>query len=145
MASNAIAGVGTQFRRWNSSLGAWASIAEINSIDWSGMSRATFETTSLDTVGGYRTFKGSFRDPGQIVLNMNFTRDTYEQMLTDFDDDDELSYEIVLPDDDNTSIEFEGLVTELPFTIPGEKVTANTTIKLSGQVTINSGSGPSPG
>lgn len=142
----AITGKGTQFRRWNSGTGQWDSIAEINNITGPGMSRGTIDTTALDTVGGYRTFIAGFRNPGTVVLAMNFTRDTYEQMKLDFESDDPQSYEIILPDDDNTTLEFEGLVTELPLTIPpDDKVTVNVTIQISGGVESESGSGPSPG
>lgn len=144
--SNAISGVGTEFRRWNTATGEWESIAEVNSITGPGMSRETIDTTSLDTTGGYRTFIASFRDPGTISMSMNFSRDTYEQMKTDFEDDSAQNYEIVLPDDEKTTIEFEGFVTELPISISADdKVSADVTIKVTGQVTINSGSGPSAG
>jgi predicted secreted protein len=110
------------------------------------MTRDFIDTTALDTVGGYRTYIAGFRDAGQVTLNMNFTRDTYELMMTDFESADPQNYEIVIPDDDNTTIEFEGYVTELPLSItPDEKITANVTIKVSGQPTLESGSGPSPG
>lgn len=142
----AISGVGTQFRRWNSSTGSWESISQINSITGPGMSRDTIDTTALDTTGGYRTFIAGFRNPGTVTLNMNFTRTTYDLMKSDFESDTAQNYEIVLPDDDVTTIEFEGLVTELPLTIPtDDKVSADVTIQISGAVTINSGSGPSPG
>ena len=141
----ATAGVGTQFRRWNSSLGQWESIAMINSIDGPSMSRETYDTTALDTKGGYRTFIAGFRDAGTISLNMNFSRSTYDLMKVDFESDAENNYEIVLPDTDQTSLEFVGFVTELPLSVPtADKITANTTIKISGQVVINSGSGPNP-
>ena len=75
-------------------------------------------------------------------MNMNFRRDTYEIMKTDFESDDKRNYEIVLRDDENTTFEFEGLVTEAPLTIPtDDKVSADITIKISGEVTMNSGSG----
>jgi len=142
----ALAGVGVQFRRWNSTSGQWESIAEINSIEGPTMSRDFIDTTSLSTTGGYKTFITGFRDAGQVTLNMNFTRDTYEQMQTDFESSDPQNYEIVIPDDDHTTIEFQGYVTELPLSItPDDKITANVTIKLSGQPTLESGSGPSPG
>jgi len=138
----AISGKGTQFRRWNTSTGQWENIAQINSITGPGMSRDTIDTTALDTTGGYRTFITGFRNPGTLTLTMNFTRDTYEQMKSDFEDDTPKNYEIVLPDDDNTSLEFQGLVTELPLTIPpDDKVTADVTIQISGQVSLESGSG----
>lgn len=138
-----VSGVGTIFRRWDGS--AYQDIGQINSISGPTMTRNTIDTTSLDTTGGYRTFIAGFRDPGTITLNMNFTRDTYEVMKDDFESDTEKDYEILLPDVENTSLNFSGLVTELPLDIPtDDKVTANVTIKISGQVSLNSGSS-SPG
>ena len=140
--SDAIAGKGTKFRRWSIILGAWVDIAEINSINGPGMSRDTIDVTSLDSTGGYREFIGGFRDGGTVTLSMNFTRAGYELMKDDFESDVLQNYEILLPDTDATSFEFEGLVTELPLSIvPDDKVTADITIKVSGEVTLNSGSG----
>jgi len=142
--SNAVAGVGTLFRRWNGS--AWATIAEVNNIGGPGMSRDTIDVTSLDSTDGYREFIAGFRDSGTVTLSLNFTRAEYDTMKNDFEDDDLQNYEIVLPDAENTTLEFEGLVTEMPLTIPPDnKITVDVTIKISGQVTVNSGSGPSPG
>lgn len=138
------AGIGTQFRRWSVALSSWVTIAEINSITGPGMSRDVIDTTALDTVGGYRTFITGFRNPGTVVLAMNFTRDSYETMKDDFENNAVQNYEIVLPDDDTTTLEFEGLVTELPLTIPpDDKISADVTIQISGQVNLESGSGPS--
>ena len=106
------------------------------------MTRAFIDVTSLDSTGGYREFIGGFRDGGTITLNMNFTRDGYDALKTDFESDDLVDYEIVLPDDDNTTFNFSGFVTEIPVTVtPDDKVTCNCTIKISGSVEINSGSG----
>jgi len=138
--SNAIAGVGTKFRRWDGA--NWVDLAEVNSITGPGKSRDTFDVTSLDSTGGYREFKAGFRDGGTVSLPMNFTRDTYDLMNTDFESDDLQNYEILLPDDESTSFEFEGFVTELGLGIPvDDKVTADVSIKISGSVTVNSGSG----
>lgn len=140
MASNAFAGVGTLFRRWSGT--AWVNIAEINSITGPGMSRDVIDVTSLDSTDGYREFIAGFRNAGTVGLAMNFTRSTYNMMKTDFESDDLQNYEIVLPDDDHTSFEFQGLVTELPLSIPADdKVTADVTLQISGPVTVNSGSG----
>jgi len=140
--SNAIAGVGTKFRRWNGS--HWVNIAEINSITGPNKSRDTIDVTSLDSTGGYREFIGGFRDGGTVTLPMNFTRATYELMNDDFESDDLQNYEIFLPDVEETSFEFEALVTELGLGVPADdKVTADVTLKVSGQVVINSGSGSS--
>lgn len=145
--STAVAGVGTKFRRWNAtgdSDASWQDIAEINSITGPGMSRDTIDVTSLDSTGGYREFITGFRDPGTVTLAMNFTRDTYDLMKADFESNTLKNYEIVLPDVEETTLEFEGLVTELPLSIPADdKITADVTIKISGQVTVNSGSAAS--
>lgn len=140
-----IAGLGTKFRRWNEALGKWEQIALITKIAGPDSKRDTTDTTSLDTEGGYRTFVAGLRDAGSIKLSMNFSRDTFEVMRADFEDVHVKNYEIILPDDDQTSIEFTGLVTEIPLSIDEKIVTADVTIKISGPVAINSGSGPSPG
>ena len=141
----ALSGKGTEFRRWDGA-GSWDAIGEITNIGGPGMSRETIDTTALDTAGGYRTFIPGFRTPGTMTLSINFTRDTYDLMKTDFESDTAVDYEVVLPDADQTTIEFQGFVTELPLTIPtDEKISMEVTIQITGQVTINSGSGPSAG
>jgi predicted secreted protein len=143
MASNAVAGVGTVFNRWNGS--AWVPIAEINSITGPSMSRDTIDVTSLDSTGGYREFITGFRNAGTVVLAMNFTRDTYELMKADFESNVAGNYQIDLPDAEGTSLDFEGLVTELPLTIPADdKITADVTIQVTGKVEISSGGTTTP-
>lgn len=138
--SSAISGVGTLFRRWSGT--AWVNIAEVNSISGPSKSRETIDVTSLDSTDGYREFIAGFRDGGSVNFSMNFTRNGYDLMDADFESDELQDYEIVLPDADKTSFEFLGLVTELPLDITGDdKITCDVVIKISGKVTINSGSG----
>lgn len=138
MASTATAGVGTVFQRWSGA--AWVAIAEINSISGPGFSRETIDVTSLDSTGGYREFITGFRDAGTITLNMNFTRDAFDTMKDDFEDDSAQNYQIDLPDDENTSMDFEGYVTECPLEIPpDDKITMTVTIKITGEVVVSSG------
>ena len=136
-----ITGVGTVFRRWNTSTGEWDKLSEVRSISGPDRTRNILDSTTLDTVGGYRTFIAGFRDSGSIALTMNYSRESYDLMCTDFESDTLQNYEIVLNDTDKTSLEFEGLVTEAPLEIPEEIVTMNVTIKISGPVSIESGSG----
>lgn len=140
MASNAIAGVGTKFYRWGGS--SWAAIAEVNSITGPSMTRDFIDVTSLDSTGGFREFITGFRDAGTVSLAMNFTHDTYTILKGDFEDNAVHYYMICLPDAQVTSLEFAGLVTELPLSIPtDDKVTADVTIKISGTVDLTSGTG----
>jgi predicted secreted protein len=140
MPSNAFSGVGTLFRRWNSTTSEWENIAEVNSITGPGMTKDFIDVTSLDSTGGYREYITGFRDGGNVSLSMNMTRITWDLMLADFESDDLQHYNIVLPDNENTSISFAGLVTEMPLTIPtDDKVTMDVTIKVSGMPTTDSG------
>ena len=138
MASNAVSGVGTIFKRSDmASSASFTAIAEINSIEGPDKSRETIDVTSLDSTGGYREFIASFRDAGQIQLEMNFTRAGYDDMNDDFETDTLVDYQIVLPDTGNTTLDFSGLVSALGIGIPmDDKITSSVTIKISGQVTL---------
>ena len=125
MASGGMAGVGTDFLRWGGA----------------ALTRDTIDMTSLDSTDKYREFIAGFRNAGTVGLAMIFTRVMYETMKDDYESDTLQNYSIVLPDAETTSLEFEGLVTELPLTVPAEdKITIDVTIQISGAVTVNSGS-----
>jgi len=139
MASAAVSGVGTQFKRWSGS--AWVAIAEINSITGPGMTRDTIDVTSLDSLGGYREFIAGFRNAGTVSLSMNLTQTSFSTMLTDFESPDTQNYEIQIHSL-GIYLEFIGLVTELPMTIsPDDKITIDVTIQISGPVSLTSNSG----
>ena len=138
MASTAVSGVGTKFQRWNGS--AYVSLAEVNSITGPSMTRAFIDVTSLDSTGGYREFITGFRDAGTISLKMNFTTASYAFIKEDFQKVAANAYKIVLSDAGLSTLEFEGLVTELPLSIPtDDKISADCTIKITGEVIFVSG------
>lgn len=133
--ANAIAGVGTTFERWSGS--AWQFIAEINAIEGPTMNKENIEVTALDTDGGYDEFITGFMEGGTLTLNMNFTRSGYELMKQDFEIDVARDYRITLPDDEDTTLEFEGLVIEIPLTMEAEdKLTVDVTIQVTGEVAL---------
>jgi len=135
--ANAIAGVGTTFERWSGS--AWQFIAEINAIEGPTMDKENIEVTALDTDGGYDEFITGFMEGGTLTLNMNFSRSGYELMKQDFEIDVARDYRITLPDDEDTTLEFEGLVIEIPLTMEAEnQLTADVTIQVTGEVAIAS-------
>ena len=141
----AVSGIGTIFNRWDG--GAWVALADITSISGPDKSRETIDVTTLSSTDGYREFIASLKDGGSVTLSMNFTRASYDLIDTDYESDTLKNYEIILPDAENTSFEFEGLVTELGLDTPiDDKITADVTIKISGAVVINSGAqSDSPG
>jgi predicted secreted protein len=139
MASLAVAGVGTVFSRWNGS--SYVPLAEVNSITGPSMTRNFIDVTSLDSTGGYREFITGFRDAGTLSLKMNFTAVSYLAMKADFESSIANQYQIALSDVAQTTLEFDGLVTECPLEIPtDDKITANVTIKISGPVYMNGSS-----
>lgn len=136
--SDAISGVGTSFTRGNgeASTETFTAIAEVNSISGPGMSRDFIDVTSLDSTGGYKEYIGGFRDGGTLSLNMNLTLAGYNSMKDDFEDDDSVNYQVVIPS--TMTLDFAGFVTDLPMDItPGDKITCNVTIKITGEVTLD--------
>lgn len=139
--SDAFAGVGTVFARGQggSSSGQYQPIAEINSIAGPDMSRETIDVTSLDSIGGYREFIGSFRDAGSVVLEMNFTLAGYSDMKDDYQLDSAVEYRITLPDVGNTQFDFSAWVMDLGMAVPlDDKVTASVTLKVTGEIILTS-------
>jgi len=140
--SNAISAAEVRFQRWDStaSTPGWEDIAEITSLSGPGMSRDTIDVTHFGSEG-WREFIAGLKDGGDVSLSMNFTRDTYQIMYDDFNNDDKQIYKVVLPDESSTSLEFEGLVTELPISADvGDKVSSDVSIKVSGKPEMYDGS-----
>ena len=138
MASAAVSGVGTTFKRWSGT--RYVAIAEVNSITGPSMTRAFLDVTSLDSTGGYREFITGFRDAGTISLKMNFTAASYAAIKEDFQSAIANTYLITLSDIAHSTLEFDGLVTELPLSIPtDDKISADCTIKISGEVIFVTG------
>lgn len=134
----AITGVGTTFGKESpGSSGTYTNVAEIKNIEGPSSTRETVDTTSLDTVGGYRTFITGFRDGGTVTLSMNFTSAGYALLLADFESNTMNKYKITLMD--NSTIEFSGMITDMPLTIPEDVVLVNVTIKVSGRPTFTAG------
>lgn len=141
MASSAFSGVGTKMYRATTEDGTYTAFSEVNNISISGMSQETIDVTSLDSIGGYREFIKSFRDAGEATFTMNFTNSNYDIVKSDFESDNAYYYKIVLPDDSQSTFSFAAFTTNIPVTIAGDdKVTADVTLKITGQMTFYAGS-----
>ena len=137
--TEAISGIGAKLRYLNGSV--YEELGEVVKISGPSKSRATIDATHLGSTGGYKEFIGGLRDPGNVTFTLNFTRAAYDLVNTMFESDVLESYQLLLPDPENTSLEFDGLVTELPLNVPPEdRITCDVTIKVSGAVDVNSGS-----
>lgn len=131
----AFTGIGTKFQRKES--GQYEDIANVNSINGPGTTRDTVDTTTFDSTGGYREFITGLRDGGSVSLEMNFSKDAYDDLLTDFNNDAVQSYEIFFAKQGAGAIQFDGLLTDQPVTIPmNDKVTISATFKVSGAIVV---------
>ena len=139
MTSEAKSGVGALVRYYSGA--AWVSFGEVTNITGPSMTKATHDVTSLASTDGFREFIVGLKDPGTLQFTMWFNRADFDAALANFNSDTLVDFEIILPDDDHTTLELAGFVTDLPLTIPEGPMSINVTIKISGPVTVNSGTG----
>ena len=136
-----LTGIGAKFKRFNTTNGHWELIGEITQIKGPTMKLKTIDVTTLGSLGGYNQFIAGLRDPGTITLNLNFARSSFALMKADFESGLIQSYLILLPDANQTTLIFNGFVEELPLTVPIDKqITVDVSIKISGQVQLETGS-----
>jgi predicted secreted protein len=138
--SDAIAGLGATFKRGDgTSSETFTTLGENVRIGADWATRENIEVTNLGSTGGWREFITGFRDGGIVTLEQNWVRDSYEQLLNDFNDDDTVNYQIVLNDTGATTFDFAGRVTGMPIDIPFDaQVSCTISIKITGEPTLTS-------
>jgi len=135
------AGKGTTFQKWGGS--AWATIAGVKDFTGPSATRETYDTTDFDSIGGYRTFIGGLRDGGEVTFTFNFDATGYSALKADYESDDLVYYQVILPDATTTTLRFQGLITGIPLNIPlDDIVTCDITIKISGAVDVDPSGDP---
>jgi predicted secreted protein len=140
MPSNAFSGINTQFKRGDgASNEAFTTIAEVKNISGPDVSRDFIDVSSLDSTDGYREFIAGFRDAGQVVLSMNYTRVSYDLLKADFDTNSARNYQIVFGDTGLTTYDFAGWVVGLTHNTDFESAVAlEVTIKIDGPIDLTS-------
>ena len=143
MASKAFAGVGTEFFYFDHGVtpSGWQKLVEVKKISGPNKKRDTADVTNMDSLDGYKEFIATFRDAGEVSLDMNFTRDSFEVANELFESDDRQAFQIIFSDIEKSTFYFEGFVTGLDMDASTtEAVTSKMTIKISGKPTLDSGS-----
>ena len=126
---------------------AWESQVEILSMEWSGISRESLETTHLATAAatstefGTRTFiPGAMQDPGEITFEFNF-----DPNLTKHPINESASPELLTVSFNNTagtSATWAGLAfcTDYSMSVPLEGImTGSATFKFTDEITMTAG------
>lgn len=60
------------YRKTTDSPVAWTKIANVKSFDGPNTQLAFQETTDFDSVGGFREYEATLKDPGQLQMTLNF-------------------------------------------------------------------------
>lgn len=128
-----IASMGTTIKK-----STGTAIAGLTSIDGLSLSADTVDTTTLDTVGGYRTFINGFKDAGEVSISGYYDYTSHNAILTDFEAGTTSSYVITFPNGNTWT--FSAVV--VGFTTGADLedlVSFEATFKVSGKPTLASG------
>ena len=135
MSSNAISSHYTRLLREG------AVIAEITSIDEFGITRDDTEVSHYDSDDQFKEFIGGLADGGTFSFTGNFIGDAasnQDHLQSDSEDGTVSSYELVLPNEANSSWEIQAYVNKYTNDSPiGEAIKFNCTLKVSGKPTMN--------
>jgi len=116
-------------------------VAELTSIDGVSVSMDTVETTTLDTVGGYRTFINGLKDAGEVSISGHFAYASHNTMMVDFESGASASYTIEFPDKaatTGTKWTFTAIVTAFGTSVDLEDlISFEATLKISGKPTLS--------
>lgn len=106
-------------------------IGNITNASWSGITRATVDTTTFSTAGGKTFIPGDTYDPGTLSVTMQHATTATLPILQAAD-----TVTITHPGNDTMSAS--GFLTSYSITIADEEVTeAEVEIKLTGNITGN--------
>jgi predicted secreted protein len=137
MATGAFAALG--FKLQHKISGSFVTVTETLSIEPPKPTRDEIEVTSLDTVGGYREYILSFKNPGELKFTANRVKGDASQasLISAFGGTTAYDWRIIEPAGD-VVMTFKGLIKEL-YTSgyePSSQVKLEGTIKVSGEVTF---------
>ena len=111
---------------------AGTAIASLTSIAGLELSADTIETTTLDSVGGYRTFVQGLKDAGEVSISGFFDYAAHNAILADFNTGTSASYVITFPGGKNWT--FDAVVTGFSTGAELEDlVSFESTLKVSGK------------
>lgn len=120
----------------------FSAVAEVKDITGPGLTREFAEFTHQQSVGGYREYKPTFKNSGDVTFKCNFLPDDTTQgfategLLKDYDDGTLRNFQLEFPDVGATKASFAAYVANLQPTAPvGAALELNVTLRITGPVT----------
>jgi hypothetical protein len=121
----------------------FAAIAEVKDITGPGLSREFAEFTHQQSANGYREYKPTFKNSGDVTFKVNFIPDDTTQgfaaaggLIKDYEDGTLRSFELLFPDVGATKASFSAYVANLQPTAPlAAALEMNVTLRITGAVT----------
>lgn len=120
----------------------FSAIAEVKDITGPGLSREFAEFTHQQSSGGYREYKPTFKNSGDVTFKCNFLPDDTTQgfattgLLKDYEDGVLRNFELLFPDAGATKASFAAYVANIQPTAPvGSALELNVTLRITGPVT----------
>lgn len=113
-------------------------IAGLTSINGVSLTAETLDTTTLTSNGGYREFKGGFKDGGEVTVSGYFEPgdDGQVAVYNAFESGDAIPFSIIYPQ--GASWGFNGIITGFSTSAELEGLIAfEATIKVSGKPSLN--------
>lgn len=131
-------GVGTTLQRGNgASPEVFTTVAEVRQISGPELTSEEVESTSLDSVGGFKEFIGGLKDGGQVQFDCNYIgSDVQQNAIRDNVGGVTENYRISWPFSPTVTCTFAAQVVGFSMsTEPNSAISASVTLKISGSPT----------
>jgi hypothetical protein len=120
----------------------FSAIAEVKDITGPGLTREFAEFTHQLSTGGYREYKPTFKNSGDVSFKCNFIPDDDTQgyqaaggLMKDYEDGTLRHFQLEFPDPGQTKASFSAYVANLQPTAPvGSALELNVTLRITGPV-----------
>jgi len=120
---------------------AFTAIAEVKDITGPGLTREFAEFTHQQSSGGYREYKPTFKNSGDVTFKCNFLPDDTTQgfattgLLKDYEDGILRNFQLLFLDTGATLASFAAYVANIQPTAPvGSALELNVTLRITGPV-----------
>lgn len=117
-------------------------IANVRGISGPGLSLDTEDVTTHNQATAWEEVVGTILRSGEVTLDLVYDPGdtTHQDLLAEYESKSEAAYSLKFPDADHTAWSFNALVTGFEPDAPVDgALTASATLKITGEVLLNSG------